>query len=189
MFLDIAIGIYVAAFLGKFLNFDPNIWFFLGGILITVLPDSDFLILFLKRGRDKDKIDDCKHRDYIHYPLIYLPLGFLIFYLTGGMEWALLFLLCSFLHFLHDSIAVGWGIKWLYPFSKNNFAFFYLYSRKIKKGLRKFIFSFDKKTQDYYIRKHGDKNWIKNIYYKLHPIEIVELIFFVSSIIFLLFYN
>lgn len=184
MFLDIAIGIYSAAFLGWLLQFNPSTWFFIGGILITVLPDADFIYFYIK---SKSRIDDSKHRDYIHYPLIYLPLGTLIFHFIGGKEWSFLFFLCSFLHFVHDSIAVGWGIKWLWPFSKNNFAFFYLRSGRQKKGLKKIIFSFDKKTLDYYIRKHGDKNWVKNIYYKLHPIAIVEFTVFVSSIIFLVF--
>src|SRR4030043_392420 len=72
MFLDIAIGIYVAAFLGRMIGFGPDAWFFIGAILITVLPDSDFLYHFLKRKGDRDRINDHSHRDYIHYPFFYL---------------------------------------------------------------------------------------------------------------------
>jgi len=188
MFLDIAIGIYVAAFLGRMLGFGPDAWFFIGGILMTVLPDSDFLYYFLKRKKDRDRIDDCSHRDYIHYPLIYLPLGTFIFYLFGGNEWALLFFFCSFLHFIHDSIGIGWGIKWLYPFSTNNFGFFYLYSRKGNRSPKRILFSINKEQMGHYVREYGDKDWFKNIYLKLHPIAVVEYTVFVSSIIFLLFY-
>jgi len=188
MFLDFALGIFSVIFLGCLFDFNPGFWYFFAGCLMTLLPDSDFIFYLFKRRKDKDRKDDHDHRDYIHYPLIYLPVGSLVFYLLGGKEWAALFLLCSFLHFLHDSIAVGWGVKWLYPFSKNNFAFFYLYSRKKKKGLRKWVFSFDKENLSYYVGEHGDDNWIKNIYYKWHPIAIVEFLFFVLSLITLAVY-
>jgi hypothetical protein len=186
MFLDIGIGILSSLFVGWILNFETSIFFILGGILLTILPDCDFLYFWLARKRDKDRDTDYKHRDLFHYPLIYLPFGTAVFYILGGKEWVILFLLCSFLHFIHDSIAVGWGIKWFFPFFQNNFAFFYLYSCKIKTGLRKLVFSFDENTLKQYVNEHGDKDWITNIYYKWHPIAIIEFSVFLLSLLVLL---
>lgn len=105
-----------------------------------------------------------------------------------GNVWVFAFFISSLLHFVHDSIAVGWGIKWLYPFSKNNYAFLYLYSKKDKQGLRKLIFSFNKDNLPKYVDEHGDKDWVKNIYYNWHPIAIIEFIFFLISLTILYFY-
>lgn len=182
MFLDIGLGIFSTIFLGKIFQFDPSFWFFIAGILFVLLPDSDFVYFFFKRRKDKNRPGDYKHRDYIHYPLLYLSIGSLLFYLIFGKEVAVLFCFCSLAHFIHDSIAIGWGIKWLFPFSKNNFAFLYLHSGKKKGGLKKLIFSFDEKSLEFYEREHGDKDWIKNIYYKWHPIAVVEFVVFLISI-------
>lgn len=188
MFLDIALGIMSAVFVGWIFDFNPNWWFFVCGVLITVLPDSDFLFHFLKRKGDKDRIDDYKHRDLIHYPLAYLSLGTLIFYFLFGKEWALLFFLGSFLHFIHDSVGIGWGIKWLWPFSTQNYAFLYLYSRRLKGGLKKLVFSFSKSDLSYYVKEHGDDDWVKNIYYKWHPIAVIEFSVLIILILLLIIY-
>lgn len=185
MFLDIAIGIFSAIFIGSIFQLSPDFWLFFIAILLALMPDLDFLFYYPKRGDTKY---DCKHRDIIHYPLIYLPAGALIFWLLFGKIWALLFFTTSLFHFVHDSIGIGWGIKWLYPFSKNNYAFFYLFSDRRKKGLRRLLFSFNQKDLDEYIREHGDKDWVKNIYFKWHPIAIVEFAFFAASLLVLIIY-
>lgn len=185
MFLDIALGIFSVIFISWFFHINPDFWVFLFAIIFTLLPDADFLFFYPKRGDTKE---DYKHRDIIHYPLIYLPIGTSIIWLIFGKAWSLLFLVASFLHFVHDSIGIGWGIKWLYPFSRNNYAFFYLYSKKIKKGLRKFVFSFSEKELPNYVKEHGDADWVKNIYYKWHPIAVAEFLVFLMSIIILIIY-
>lgn len=181
MFLDIGVGIIAGILLGNYFGLGLGSLYILVGILISVLPDLDFIYYFLKRGKDKDRKEDYLHRDLIHYPLIYLPAGFLIFYIAGGVAWAWLFFVCSLLHFIHDSIGIGWGIKWLWPFSKNNFAFFYIYSGKKKGGLKKLLFSFDKKELAKIASEHGDKDWVRNIYFKWHPIAIIELLVFAAA--------
>lgn len=185
MFLDIAIGIFSAIFVSSIFQSSPNFWLFFFAILLALLPDLDFLLYYPKRGDTKY---DCKHRDIVHYPLIYLPVGALIFWLLFGKIGASLFLITSFFHFVHDSIGIGWGIKWLYPFSKNNYAFFYLFSGRRKKGLRRLLFSFNQEDLGRYIQEHGDKDWVKNIYFKWHPIAIVEFVSFVISVIVMIIY-
>lgn len=184
MFLDIGIGIIVAICASYFSGMEMSFLLAAFSIFFALLPDADFLYFYTKRHDTKH---DHKHRDIIHYPLLYLPIGTILLWIMFGKVWALVFLASSFFHFLHDSIAIGWGIKWLYPFSKNNYSFFYLYSRKLKKGLRGLVFVFNENNLPELVREHGDPNWVQNIYYKWHPIAVVEFGFFVFSVALLLF--
>lgn len=185
MFLDIGSGIFSAIITSYLFNVDVSTWLVLFSILWALFPDVDFLYFYPKRHDTKY---DHKHRDIIHYPLLYLPIGTIFIWFIMGNVWAFAFFISSFLHFLHDSIAVGWGIKWLYPFSENNYAFLYLYSRKDKRGLRKLVFSFNKDNLPKYVDEHGDRDWVKNIYYNWHAIAIIEFIFFLISLTVLYFY-
>ena len=185
MFFDIGVGILVAIAAGLILDVDLSFWMVSWSIFFAVSPDIDFLYFFSRRGDTKR---DHNHRDLIHYPILYLPIGTIIIWLIFGKIWGIIFLISSFLHFVHDSIGIGWGIKWLYPFSKKNYAFLYLYSGKVKKGLRKIVFSFDRESMNRNVEKHGDPNWVKNIYYKWHPIAIVEFGVFLLSVIILILY-
>jgi hypothetical protein len=185
MFLDIGIGIFTAIFISYFSETNILVWFILFSVACSVLPDADFIYFYPRRHDTKY---DHKHRDLIHYPLLYLPIGSIIAYIIFGKIWAIAFLTSSFFHFLHDSIGIGWGIKWLFPFSNNSYSFFYLYSAKIKKGLRKTVFIFNEKNLPDMVREHGDKDWVKNIYYKWHPYAQVEFAVFIVSLITLFFY-
>lgn len=185
MFLDIGIGIFVSIFTSFVFDFEISFWLILISVFFAVAPDVDFLYFFPKRGDTKY---DHNHRSIIHYPLLYLPAGTILFWMVFGNIWATVFFFSSLFHFIHDSIGIGWGVRWLYPFSNRNYAFFYLYSKKIKKGLRGFIFSFSPKELSKCVSEHGDADWVKNIYYKWHPIAIVELLFFLVALIVLFLY-
>src|SRR3989344_1391148 len=176
--LDFAFGIFATIFANHYYGVDifP---FILIALLFSVLPDLDFLIYkIFKIHPDKGY----KHRELFHYPLIYLPVGFLLLLLFSKLM-AFTFLIISFLHFIHDSITYGRGLRWLYPFSKNNYAFFYLYAQP--KGLRKLIFIFRENELEKFDKEYGDENWIENIYYKLHPIAIFEFGVFLAALILL----
>ena len=41
-----------------------------------------------------------------------------------AVAWAMFFGLAVFLHFVHDSVGIGWGIKWLWPFSRKAYKCF-----------------------------------------------------------------
>lgn len=170
----------VAIFTSHFLEVNLSFLLIAVSILFALLPDIDFVF---KKYNGKYAH---KHRDFLHLPLLYLPIGTAVVCILFGKIWGTVFLLSSFLHFLHDSIGIGWGVKWLFPFSKNNYAFFYLYSRKIKEGLRKNIFIFNEDNLQNMADEHGDPDWIKNIYCKWHSIAIIEFLFFIFSAIFLL---
>lgn len=182
MFLDFAFGIIIAVALSLHYQTDiaPLIYF---SLLFSILPDLDFIIYkVFKIKQDKGY----KHRDLFHGPLLYLPIGYLLLIFVSKIL-AIAFLIISILHFLHDSIAYGRGVKWLFPFSKNSYAFIYEYSRVKKWGLWQWMFIFNEKNLDQWDEEHGDENWIENIYYALHPIAIIEFGAFLISLILLLY--
>ncbi len=182
MFLDFAFAILVSILANVFFDIPlASIIYF--ALFFSILPDLDFVIYKIF-GIHQDKA--YKHRDLFHYPLLYLPIGFFLLFLISKTL-AFIFLVISVLHFLHDSIAYGRGIKWLFPFSKNSFAFIYLYSRVVKLGLWQWIFVFNDKNLAKWDDEHGDENWIENIYYKAHPIAIIEFSTFFTSLLLLYF--
>ena len=185
MFLDIGIGILITVFISATFQVKLTVLLIAVGILFALGPDLDFLFLYLRKH---DARDDYKHRDIIHFPLLYLPIGTILMFLLFGKIWATLFFIASLSHFIHDSISIGWGIKWLFPFSRKNIAFFHLYSRKLKYGLIKPIHIFNEKELSAIVAEHGDENWVENIYYKFHPIAIIEFLVFIISLIVLYFY-
>ena len=185
MFLDIGLGILSAIFISESFDVSISPWLILTGIFFALLPDIDFLIhIFQKKSPHHNAYE---HRSLLHLPLLYIPLGAIVLWLLFGSVWAGLFSLASFLHFIHDSFGIGRGVHWLFPFSQNSFAFFYMHSRKVKQGLWQWIFVFNKETTAQFDKEHGDDDWIKNIYRSWHPFALLEYIGFILSIIILIY--
>jgi len=183
MLLDIAIGIFGAGLIARVMNVEPSA--LLGyGIVFALLPDLDYII-YKTLGLHPDK--GYKHRELFHYPLIFLPAGYLLLRLLINPAVSLTFTVVSFLHFVHDSIAYGRGVTWLYPFDRRGYAFIYLFSRVVKKGLWQPVFIFDQAAIEKFDREHGDEEWIKHIFWQFHPIAIIELAFFIVSLVYLYF--
>jgi hypothetical protein len=183
MFLDLAFGIITAIIISTRyqISLAPILYF---SLLFSILPDLDFVI-YKVFGIKQDK--GYAHRDLFHYPLLYLPIGYLLLF-KFNTAIAVAFLVISTLHFLHDSIMYGRGVKWLFPFSKNSFAFIYEFSRVEKYGLWQWIFIFNDKNLDEWDEEHGDEDWIRHIYYALHPIAIIEFGTFIMSLFLLLYH-
>lgn len=94
------------------------------GMFFSFVPDLDSFISFAKEKsfavRDPDKND---HRNFIsHAPVIWLIGGLSIYFFSGSEYFKILGLLlwlCSWSHFIFDSIEPG--IMWLWPFSKKRY--------------------------------------------------------------------
>jgi len=184
MLLDIGAGIFAAITLSHALALPLTPQFVIGAILFSLLMDIDFLLHFLRGGNTGNSH---RHRDILHHPLIYVPLGAAILYLAAGGVWALLFCIASLAHFLHDSIGIGWGVQWLWPFSQDHFAFFYHSRPRHKERMpKKIIYVWKHKDIDRLADKYGDKDWVKSIYLHWHPYAVIELLFFAAAL-FLLF--
>ena len=181
MFLDAGSGIF-AAMLTSWVFGTPLSWMLIAvGVIFAFLPDIDYLVHLGRGGTSRNAY---RHRDLFHYPLLFIPTGVIVFSFVGK-EWALLFGVASFLHFLHDSIGIGWGVQWLYPFSKDHYTFFYRYQPRHKERLpRQFalVLIWKHEEIDMLADKYGDENWIRNIYLRWHPYAIAELLFFLVAL-------
>ncbi len=177
MFLDIAIGILLSIWVNSFFQVNLSMSLIIAGIIFALLPDIDFFIEFTKYGSVGGKVIR-EHREIMHFPLSYIPSVFLIYILFGSM-WAVFFGLAILAHFLHDSVGIGWGIKWLWPFSNRAFK---LFSDKRGKLSSHLLVSWDHKELTEVVTKYGDPDWIRNIYLRLHPISVIEFLSFLFAL-------
>ncbi len=178
MFLDIGIGILLSIWTSWFFRENLTFPLVLAGIAFALLPDIDFFVELIKHGSVGGKIIR-EHRELIHFPIIYIPVAILIYAMFGVM-WAVLFSLAIFVHFLHDSIGIGWGIKWFWPFSKRSYK---LFSEKNGKFSYQLVVSWNPEELAEVAANYGDPDWIRNFYLRFHPVAIAEFSFFIISLI------
>jgi hypothetical protein len=112
--LDIGIGILLALGVAELTGTHATPALIAFGIASALLPDIDILTIPLFKK--------WYHRTHTHFPIIYVPLAMLAFVFLP-LPWALLFTLGVYAHLIHDTFGIGWGIAWLWPFSKRKFLF------------------------------------------------------------------
>ncbi len=161
MLLDIILGIVVAIATTETLGVAMSWWHLAAGITFALMPDLDFLWHFFKKreiaahaGNPED------HRDGLHYPLMYLSTGFAMIGMFSS-SFAIMFLFASFLHFVHDSVGIGWGVKWGWPFSQKNYK---LFCEKDGTFSRRFLVSWEPSDMREVIIQEGDSDWIQNLF-------------------------
>ncbi len=161
MFGDIGIGILLAIGISHLFQVELTwITLFLS-IIFSLLPDIDMLIFVFPFLR-KIFVD---HRKISHYPILYIPIIIVIFY-VWGLFWAMLCGLNILIHLIHDTLWIGHGITWLWPFSNKSYKFF----------------SQDHKAAD---RMH----WIQAFYLRPTLVSITEYGIFIISVIVLSIYK
>lgn len=167
--LDIGVGLILGVLLSTFTSFSYG--FSLGlGVMSTLLPDLDYVWGLIKTKR----LPHSEHRDGLHYPLIFVPLvgllGCLIDPCIGGV-----FALGSLLHFIHDSVGVGFGVKWLYPFKKNSYLFLFQIKTPTNKDMpKKRVYSWNDKERAEMIRRYAYSRWIRHVYLRPNLFGIFE---------------
>jgi hypothetical protein len=178
MFLDIGVGILGALGFSSLFG-TPFTWpLALVGILFALLPDADFVLRWAMRRRI-GKVNH-RHREFLHYPLLYVSIGSIAVGAATDMQFAFLFAALSLAHFIHDTMGIGWGIAWLYPFSPD---FFKAFSERDGRFSRRLLVRWTPAEQNEVERLRGDPDWFRNIYLRMHPISITEFGFFVAAII------
>jgi len=181
--LDIGAGILLAIWVSWFWQINLSLGLVLAGIVFALLPDADFFVELAKRGRVGGKIIGA-HRELTHFPITYVPIVAII-YVLFGEQTATLFSLAVVFHLLHDGIGIGWGIKYLWPFSKKTYKFF---SEKDGKISSRLVVSWEDEELKKTVARYGDPNWIKNIYLRPSFVSIIELLGFIASLAVLYFY-
>lgn len=171
MTLDIGVGLL----LGLFLNFVSGIDYGLSlalGIVASMFPDIDFFLPTVSAGKSP-----FGHREQVitfHYPLLFVPMVTIIGLIIN--PWVgLTFFLGSLLHFIHDSMGIGWGIKWLFPLRNKSYFFLYRVPLEAEKGLeKKRLYSWSDKELQGMKSKYHDPHFLKNIYLRPTAYGIVE---------------
>ena len=182
--LDIAFGIFLAMLASKFFHRELGAFLISICILFTLFPDFDFMVEWALHGSVGGKVIR-EHREISHFPLTFIPVVFAVWLAAGGF-WAIIFGCGILFHFLHDSMGIGWGIKWWWPFSRKAFKFF---SEKDGSFSRRFLISWNDTELQEVARNAGDPDWIKNIYLKFHPISFREYLSLAAAIVALIFWH
>ena len=175
--LDIAAGIFISFGLAGSPGLPLGLDFVVLCVLFTLLPDLDFIFYIFREGGVTGKWAH-QHRDLLHKPLIYIPIG-VLFFLPFGLQIIEAFVTGSVFHFLHDAVGMGWGIKLLWPFSKKNYKFF---GGEQKLFTRTFVTSWTDAELHTMVSARNDENWIKQFYLRPHPLGIFEYVMLVLSL-------
>ncbi len=187
MFLDLKLGILWALLIG-FVFGEPItlLWVFLG-VCFALLPDIDFWIELIQRGTVGGKTLGA-HRTLLHNPLTYIPVTLFVGSLFGPALMTL-FGLGVFGHFVHDSMGMGFGVRWLWPFSLNFHKFFSDREGNIRYDIKHFFVSWPPEEMQRVITEKGNDNWLKEDleYSKNHAFSIgLKFVTFFLGLIFLI---
>lgn len=171
--LDIGIGLLLGIALHSLSGLNYQLCLFIG-VVSCLLPDIDFIWKLLTDKIRGKSLQTKFHRDGLHYPLLFIPIVIFIGLLFNPWVALILGVGCV-THFIHDSIGVGWGVKWLYPFSKKSYMFLYVAGVPTNKEMpRKLFYSFNDVEREKLIIEYGDPNWIKHIYLRPHIFGFIE---------------
>lgn len=168
MFVHVVSGI-VAAFVVAVLGYrDHSFGLYLGCFICAVWPDVDNVLnlikLRMKRGGWRKALEQAtgkwahEHRNILHIPLLVAPITVTL--ASWSPFWAVIFALLSLSHFLLDSFGIGWGIRWLYPFNRKNYKFFY--DKAGKPTLKNPIVFWEPEELRKTVEQHGNPDWVKN---------------------------
>ena len=129
-FPDVMAGLLVAHVALKVPGYETLwLWAYPWGVFWAVAPDLDAALQIFSDGKL-----DTHHRDLTHKPLA--QVGIALVAAVAFPFFGLIAAACLVAHFLDDSIGndTGWGIKWLWPFSENQYGFF-----QVKDGRRRVL--------------------------------------------------
>lgn len=182
---DIGIGLIVSWLVCYVFGVEPTWVHVVFGILFALSPDIDAVFQKLTCGSiSAHARNPHDHRSLVHYPLVFVPTGtVLVFAICSaagfGLELVLIFAVGSFLHFVHDSFGIGWGVKWLWPFSKKNYKFFV---EKDNSPSKTFIQSWNPSELSEAVRLYGLPAEIWRPLYLKSPFFVVETLIFSSAL-------
>lgn len=196
--LDIAVGILVVGYTTMW--FGVNVAGMGGfiaavicGVVLGLLPDlTDMAIAAYIKYTRKDsaetfeKICHDLHHKYSHYPLTWLAAALVVGLISPMVGVAIG--LAIIWHFFHDSFYLGWGVQWLWPFSKQYYKFFSpQVPMKDKDTSWNFVAAWTQEERADIIRKYGDFEWLENLWAQWSTVAIFENILAIGVFVLALF--
>lgn len=176
MLADIGVGLIIPIYVSKIFGIDLSFSLIIWGVIFCLLPDFDFVLALFFKIKDHHN-----HREISHFPLYYLLAGIIVYFIFGKI-WATMYILGVMWHFIHDSIGIGWGIQWLYPFSSHHIKFFS--NEKNEMGLKHYFRTGSE--LDELKRLHHKPDWIRHYYFRPTFVSISETSIFILGVILIL---
>lgn len=164
--LDIGVGILLSIGAAEWFGVPLTPWLVAFGIASALLPDIDIGTLLWGGWR---------HRVATHFPLTYVLPAALIYAFAGPVYGSIL-ALGVLAHFIHDTIGIGWGIAWGWPFSRRKFLVFPGKERELVMGR----YASWLPEEEAALRtaanaaSAGSGNWIKHYYFRPNRLAYIE---------------
>jgi len=167
--MDIGLGLILGVLLRHLTTMNYGVCLAIG-VVATLLPDLDYIWKALVTKR----LPHSEHRDGLHYPLLFIPtVGLLGSIISPAM--GLIFAFGGVLHFLHDSVGIGFGVKWLYPFRNRSYLFLFQIKTPTNGGMpKRRFYSWSDAERDDMIRKYAYRHWIQYVYLRPNPFGLFE---------------
>jgi LexA-binding, inner membrane-associated putative hydrolase len=176
--LDIGIGLILGVLLSSLTALNYKLCLVIG-IGACLLPDLDYVWKAIQTRR----LPHSEHRDGLHYPLIVVPITGLLGALINPYV-GLIIGFGTLLHFIHDSVGIGFGIKWLFPFNKNSYLFLFQIKTPANASMPKQrLYSWNDAERDEMIKKYAYDDWIRYVYFQYNPFGLFEYSFLLLGIV------
>ncbi len=152
-------AILVAKLITLFLHQELSLTLLMFAIGSSLFPDIDIVSPYIKNIFSRRKV--INHRTFLHYPALYiLPLVVISFY---SATLAFIFTLCIFLHFVHDTFFLGWGVIWFWPLRSTRFKCFPDRDGKI---VNVPLITWEEKEEKELIKRYHNPHWVRDFYFK-----------------------
>jgi hypothetical protein len=182
--LDIGIGLLFGILLNVVSGFNYHLCLLIG-VVACLLPDLDFVWPVVTRKYSYKKA----HRDGLHYPLLFIPTVGLVGALINPYIGAI-FALGALVHFIHDTLGIGWGVKLLFPFNNVSYAFLHRAKSSTKEGMpQKMFYHWTDEERAQSMAKYAEPHWMQQIYFRPNLYGATEYIVLIIGTITSLFYR
>lgn len=185
MLLDIALGILVAILWDAAEFYPLTAWSLASAVCFVLLPDTDTVVSVVERvkiGRGVTDQFSHEHRDVFHHPVPCIMFGSAaVAVITSSSAIVLMFATLSLLHFVHDSVGIGWGLRWGSPWSQTAYKWFCDQDGNFAWKIARWT----PNEQRTVAEKRGDPNWMKNIYLRPSLVSVAETGTFIAALVLL----
>ena len=177
MFLDAALA--TLSLYGVASLFDMNItWeLLLLSRLFVYIPDSD--VLWPAISRYVYKKERINHRTWLHYPVLHIGVALVISFVS--LPIGVLYGVTTFLHFVHDTFFLGWGVVWLWPIKKTRYKCFPDRDGKITSVP---LTTWEEKDEESLMKQYHNPDWIRDFYLRPGIVAYIEYTAFFLALFF-----
>lgn len=176
-FADAGFGIIATFIVCTWLNLEPTWTHIVVGVFFAYVLDIDsfFDPHFWKTGHVAAYAGNLyDHREKFHKPAAWFFVLWILgwFLLPSYLDYVFIAVVAVFFHFAHDTLGTGWGIAWLWPFSRTRYK---LFATKENKFFAPQLYvNWTHHELPEYIRRYGIEDWVTLYYGTWTPVALLE---------------